>query len=173
MEPLLTTKEAKTLQMTETNLATITKKVNRVIYAEWAFPGAMGCAGTTRVYIMDGEDLIQYETGMGELYDKIYDLINDRSDKKYTKETVFGSLSSSKDSLKVKKDLPQYFKSAYGGFGNLAWKNKGVKFSWDDKNNSFIFFDINNGRYYRVRCSIMGVYRHLRSQFASSCSHVL
>ena len=60
MEPLPTAKEAKTLRMTETNLATITKKIDRVIYAEWAFPGAMGCAGTARVYIMDGEVLIQY-----------------------------------------------------------------------------------------------------------------
>ena len=44
----------------------------------------MGFAGTTRVFIMDVEDLIEYETGMGELYDRIYNLINDRSDKNAT-----------------------------------------------------------------------------------------
>lgn len=43
----------------------------------------MGCSGTARVVIMEGEDLIEYVASAGKLYDAIYDLINDHSDKRW------------------------------------------------------------------------------------------
>lgn len=73
----------KVLQMTEENFELIKRKIDQVIYAEWAAVGAMGCAGTARVVIMEGEDLIEYVTSAGKLYDAIYDLINDHSDKRW------------------------------------------------------------------------------------------
>lgn len=73
----------KVLQMTEENFELIKKRIDQVIYAEWAAVGAMGCSGTARVVIMEGEDLIEYVASAGKLYDAIYDLINDHSDKRW------------------------------------------------------------------------------------------
>lgn len=152
--------------MTETNLKTITKKVSQILYAEWAYSGAMGCAGTARVYIMDVDDLIQYVTGMGWLYDELYDLINDRSDKAYPAEMELAL----RHSLESKENLPQYFKSAYGGYGNLAWKNNDITLRPDDENNSFIYYRRDNDKYYRIRCSVRGVYERIRGEFAHESS---
>ena len=101
----------------------------------------MGCSGTARVVIMEGEDLIEYVASAGKLYDAIYDLINDHSDKRWMAGMIPVGvvLDLQNGPMSTKKDAPEYFKSAYGGFGNYAWKNIKTKFIRDDRTHSFIF----------------------------------
>ena len=105
----------KVLQMTEENFELIKEKIDQVIYAEWAAVGAMGCAGTARVVIMEGEDLIEYVASAGKLYDAIYDLINDHSDKRWMAGMIPVGvvLDLQNGPMLPKKDAPEYFKSAY------------------------------------------------------------
>lgn len=160
----------KVLQMTEENFELIKKRIDQVIYAEWAAVGAMGCSGTARVVIMEGEDLIEYVASAGKLYDAIYDLINDHSDKRWMAGMIPVGvvLDLQNGPMLPKKDAPEYFKSAYGGFGNYAWKNVKIKLIRDDSTHSFIFRK--RGKNYRIKCSVIGVYNEVKAEFGADTS---
>lgn len=68
------------------------------------------------------------------------------------------------------KDAPEYFKSAYGGFGNYAWKNIKIKFIRDDSAHSFIFGK--RGKNYRIKCSVIGVYNEVKAKFGTDTARI-
>lgn len=146
--------KAKELSMTPAVYEIITKEFKKILYAEWANPGAMGSGGSARIYVLDGDDLICFTNYFPEYFEliiKIYTLINYLSDKRW----VFSNspsedlLEKLNDAIKTGK-IPEYcFQSIYAGFSNYAWLNTGAGLSLDDNLQGLIFQ--HNGMTYFIK----------------------
>lgn len=127
----------------------ILEKINpeHILYAEFAEGGAMGEAGTSRLFVLDGKTLHFYLVSLSNssteedihAYADVYTFLRD---------------------LEHQKTLHY----VYAGFGNHAWKNKNIEFTRDDDSASFIY-TINKSEF-SLPASVRGVYFHTVSEFA-------
>ena len=118
-----------------------------IIYAEFADFGAMGACGTARIFALENGKLNFYLTG---------DTFHNKTDEKYLNEAA-------KYLLKLKED--KILDYANGGFGNAAFKKRGIMFTRDDDNYSFIYEDA--GKKYAIPTSVAGIYERIVAKFAA------
>ncbi len=152
------------------------RNMDRIIYAEWADPGAMGCCGTARVFYVNTEDdePVEYVTDCGPrgedgLFWEIKELMRD-----YSYETYHHRFEKMKSSPGYKMytyaerhdDPAKCFAQAYGGVGNFVWKNMYAAFE-DCEEHSGYFYRY-NGKKYLIRTSVYGVYLESRDKMLLS-----
>ena len=118
--------------------------IDSVLFAEIAYPGAMGAAGIASIYIFEGERLKHYT----------FDVFK-------VKETASYNNLNKMFKIALKKQLLDY---SYGGFGNHAFKNKNVKFERDDDSATLLLQK--EHRRYKIKVSNMGVYSNIIADFA-------
>lgn len=109
--------------------------VERVVYMEETLPGAMGNAGGIVLEVLEGKELVRYETNI-----------------------AFDEVVRNAAAAKI-KDIRQHYDSHYGGFGNDVYFRKGVHISIDEQNGGFIFR--HEGREYLFRSSVTGVFKRV------------
>ena len=123
-----------------------------IIYGEYSAGGAMGDCGTARLYtFVEGIahyylcSIYSHDSAELKGYDAIYELLTS------------GAESKSLD-------------YCYGGFGNYAYKQKGITFKRDDNNDAFIYRyePLRRGEdsLIRMYASVKGVYMHVVNEFA-------
>ena len=159
--------KAKELKTTPSDIEAISKDISRILYAEWAEPGAMGCSGSARVYMLEGEDLIRYIAHYPDYYDiytGVFTLINYMSN---NTRVIYdspppGQLEKLDEAINAGKIPKPCFRSVYGGFGNYAWLNTGATLVPDDENLGLIYHS--NGKDYIIECSVDGVYSRVKGQ---------
>lgn len=97
-------------------------KPSKILYAEFAEGGAMGAAGTARIYYLDGDKLSFY----------LVSTIPKESDE---------DLDTYSAAYKLLRRLSGKGKltEAYAGFGNYAWKNPKCHFKRNDSKCIFIY----------------------------------
>lgn len=118
-----------------------------ILYAEFAEGGAMGAAGTARLYTLEDGKLHFYLVSL---------------DSKHTEADVhaYANAYTFFRELTEKKLLIR----ADGGFGNNAWKCSGLTFTRDDDNCAFLYRV--DDQVYSLESSVPGVYFHIAPTFA-------
>jgi hypothetical protein len=115
-------------------------KMSEVIYAEAAFPGAMGRVGTVMLYIIENDKLIRYETNIfnnEDLFLKAEAIIRDNAyHSKYFDYEFF------------------YFD---GSMGNDVYINKNISL---EIGKEYFIYNKDNKRY-RISSSCLGVFDYL------------
>ena len=117
-------------------------EIEDIIYAEYAYPGAMGNAGGVMIYLLMEENIICYETNVfvdKYTYNKIVDIlknnqINSRYNNKINKNGIFNFYG--------------------GGFGNNVLINKNI--SLKIINDYFVL--TKNDKEYKIFSSVNGVF---------------
>ena len=124
-------------------------KTKSIIYAEIAEGGAMGDAGSARLYVYaDGKVLYYYCS-----------LHNDNPEE----NEGYGALYEYLDD----EDNRNVLDYCYAGFGNHAYKDKAAKLVQNDDECGFEYTLPNSKDKYLLRCSCQGVYMHIAMDFAS------
>ena len=119
----------------------------KILYAEFATDGAMGCCGTARIFTLENDKLIFYLIG---------DIYNNKNNAKiYSEANVY--LENLQKSGKLD--------SFYAGFGNYAYKSPKASFTRDDDHYSFVYKK--SSKTYLIPASTMGVYNHIVAAFAT------
>ncbi|MBQ3348597.1 hypothetical protein IJG90_03725 [Candidatus Saccharibacteria bacterium] len=122
-------------------------KPANILYAEFAEGGAMGEAGTARLYYLDGNTIHFYLVNLSDAS---------------TEEDIHAYA----DAYTFLHDLEsnKILKYAAGGFGNHAWKHRDLTFLRDDDNHSFIYQKGKTA--HSLTTSVPGVYFHVVADFA-------
>lgn len=110
-------------------------EVERVVYMEETHPGAMGNAGGVVLEVLDGKELVRYETNL-------------------TSDEAVRNAAASKI-----KDIRQHYDYHYGGFGNDVYIRKGVHISIDELNGRLTF--CHEGTEYAFKSSMVGVFNRV------------
>ena len=135
----------KSIKLTQKILDSL--KPSTILYAEFATDGAMGCAGTARIFTLENDKLNFY------LIDDTFN--NEKNAKIYSETSIF------LDNLQKSGKLD----TAYAGFGNYTYKSPKASFARDDDSFSFVYKK--SGKTYLIPVSSPGVYNHIVAAFAS------
>ena len=135
----------KSIKLTQKILDSL--KPSTILYAEYATDGAMGCAGTARIFTLEKSKLNFY---------LIDDIFNNEANAK-----IYSEVNAFLDNLQKSGKLD----TAYAGFGNYAYKSPKVSFTRDDDSFSLIYKK--SSKTYLIPVSTPGVYNHIVATFAS------
>ncbi|MBP5675290.1 hypothetical protein J6W91_03100 [Candidatus Saccharibacteria bacterium] len=116
--------------------------LEEVIFAEFAEPGAMGAAGTVNVFALQNGKLKHYSANVKDgdgVYDNIFKMLRNCAEN--------GWLDYS-----------------YGGYGNIAFKKKDIKFERDDDKSTLIYKD--GRKRHKIVTTNFGVYSSIIHDFA-------
>ena len=122
-----------------------------ILYAEFSESGAMGACGTARIFVLDD--------GILQFY--LVSVFDGKSDKRKKElndiyAAVYGFLSSlTKQKILIEK---------YAGYGNTAWKRRGITFTRDDDHSIFLYKK--SKQVYHIPASNPGVYHKVVADFA-------
>lgn len=117
-----------------------------IIYAEYATPGAMGCCGSAVMYVLHN----------GQMH--------------YFHGSYFSKDEAQKESYHLLSLLlNRCFEDGQiagigGGYGNYAYKKKGIHFARDDENITLIYSS--SGKNYHFEVSSLGVYKRIVDELA-------
>lgn len=155
---------AREIEVTPADAGILENEVGRILYAEWAEPGAMGCSGSARIYLLEGDELRRYMAYYPDYYElaEVYTSINYLSDnsrliRDFPPEEAQKRLDEAVQAGKIPKPC---FLSVRGGFGNFAWINKGAGLQAEDAGMGLVYRF--NGKEYFIECSVDGVYNCVR-----------